>query len=170
MAARGDSVNLSGMSLQRVRTPCIGVCSTTFGDTVCRGCKRFLHEIVNWNGYTEGEKQIVWQRLDRLLRLTMGNYFRVTDPVRLRQQLEFQNIRFQLELSPEGWVPSLLKAAGHKPLNWPDYGLEALPDVAGHTPKALYLRINEELHALAQAHYDRNHQRPARPRLEDLIE
>lgn len=151
------------MNLQRVRTPCIGVCSTTFGDTVCRGCKRFLHEIVNWNAYSEAEKQIVWQRLDRLLRLTVGNYFRVLDADRLRRQLDFQHIRYQLELSPEGWVPPLLKAAGRKPLVWQDYGLEVLPDAEGQTPRALYRRINDELYALAQAHYDRNHLRPARP-------
>ena len=27
------------------RTPCIGVCSTTYGDDICRGCRRFRHEI-----------------------------------------------------------------------------------------------------------------------------
>lgn len=170
MAEEGDSVNLAAMSLQRVRTPCIGVCSTTFGDTVCRGCKRFLHEIVSWNGYAEAEKQIVWQRLDRLLRVTVSNYFRVLDSEQLRRQLDFQNIRYQLELSPEGWVPGLLKAAGGKPLTWEDYGLAALPDAAGHSPQALYELINDELYALAQAHYDRNHLRPARPPMEDLTD
>ncbi|MEM9624509.1 MAG: DUF1289 domain-containing protein, partial [Pseudomonadota bacterium] len=33
------------------RTPCVGICSTTYGDLVCRGCKRFAHEIVQWNAY-----------------------------------------------------------------------------------------------------------------------
>ncbi|MCZ6890305.1 MAG: DUF1289 domain-containing protein, partial [Gammaproteobacteria bacterium] len=38
------------------RTPCIGICSTTYGDLVCRGCKRYAHEIVDWNRYTEDQR------------------------------------------------------------------------------------------------------------------
>ena len=42
-----------------VKTPCVGLCSTTYGDLVCRGCKRFSHEIVNWNRYGDEEKTAV---------------------------------------------------------------------------------------------------------------
>jgi hypothetical protein len=45
------------------RTPCIGICSTTYGDLVCRGCKRFAHEIVGWNGYDGAQRGAVWARL-----------------------------------------------------------------------------------------------------------
>ena len=48
------------------RTPCVGICSTTYGDLVCRGCKRFAHEIVQWNGYDEGQQDAVRERLTRL--------------------------------------------------------------------------------------------------------
>ena len=48
------------MAVNRIRTPCIGVCSTVFGDTVCRGCRRFSHEVVNWNAYTDEQKTIVY--------------------------------------------------------------------------------------------------------------
>ena len=30
------------------RNPCIGVCSTTYGDDICKGCKRFRHEVSSW--------------------------------------------------------------------------------------------------------------------------
>ena len=55
------------MDLPRVKTPCIGVCSTGIGDSVCRGCKRFSHEVIQWNGYTEEQKRIVDQRLSDFL-------------------------------------------------------------------------------------------------------
>ena len=45
------------------RTPCVGICSTTYGDLVCRGCMRFAHEIVGWNGFNEAQREAVWQRL-----------------------------------------------------------------------------------------------------------
>lgn len=155
------------MSTSSVRTPCIGVCSTTFGDTVCRGCKRFLHEIVDWNRYTEAQKAIIWQRLDSLLGTVVSNYFQVTDAELLAQQLAFQNIRRQPQLSPTGWVPELLKAAGQKTLDWPTFGLRYLGDPA-LLPRQLYDRISAEVYALAQAHYDRNHRLPGM-RLKQLL-
>ncbi len=45
-------------------TPCAGRCSTTFGDHVCRGCRRFSHEIIQWNSYSQAQQYAVWQRLD----------------------------------------------------------------------------------------------------------
>lgn len=156
------------MSLNRIKTPCVGVCSTTFGDTVCRGCRRFLHEVVNWNGYSEAQKAIVWRRLDNFMTLVVNNYFLVDDPARLRSQLDYQNIRYQPQLSAEGWVPELLKAAGQQAIDWQDYGLIATSQAGGATPRQLYERIGVELHALAQAHYERCYSRPARS-LEELL-
>lgn len=48
------------------RTPCVGICSTTYGDLVCRGCKRYAHEIVQWNGFDEEQRSAVWRRLIEL--------------------------------------------------------------------------------------------------------
>ena len=45
-------------------TPCAGRCSTTFGDNVCRGCRRFSHEIIHWNSYTPEQQLSIWTRLD----------------------------------------------------------------------------------------------------------
>lgn len=48
-------------------TPCVGRCSTVFGDNVCRGCRRFSHEVIQWNGYGSAEQMAVWARLDAQL-------------------------------------------------------------------------------------------------------
>ncbi len=48
-------------------TPCAGRCSTVFGDSVCRGCRRFNHEVIQWNTYTTEQHTVVWQRLDAQL-------------------------------------------------------------------------------------------------------
>ena len=85
---------LSASSKPRVRTPCIGVCSTGIGDAVCRGCKRFSHEVIDWNAYTEDEKTIVDGRLASFLSLCVQNKFVVTDAGLLRWQLETQQVRF----------------------------------------------------------------------------
>lgn len=48
-------------------TPCAGRCSTVFGDHVCRGCRRFNHEVIKWNNYTATQQLAVWKRLDEQL-------------------------------------------------------------------------------------------------------
>lgn len=48
-------------------TPCAGRCSTVFGDSVCRGCRRFNHEVIRWNTYTPEQQSSVWIRLDTQL-------------------------------------------------------------------------------------------------------
>lgn len=48
-------------------TPCAGRCSTVFGDLVCRGCRRFNHEVIHWNTYTAEQRNAVWKRLDAQL-------------------------------------------------------------------------------------------------------
>lgn len=67
------------------RTPCIGICSTTYGDLVCRGCKRFAHEVVGWNGYSQSQRDIVRARLARLLAESVHAHVAVVDAARLRQ-------------------------------------------------------------------------------------
>lgn len=66
------------------RTPCVGVCSTTYGDLVCRGCKRFAHEVVGWNGFADAQRHVVWVRLNRLLAESVRAYVTVVDEQRLR--------------------------------------------------------------------------------------
>lgn len=71
------------------QNPCVGLCSTVYGDLVCRGCKRFrFHEVIQWNGYNEEEKRAVWLRLEQLLVQVMGGKVEVFDPKTLRVQLE----------------------------------------------------------------------------------
>lgn len=66
------------------RTPCIGICSTTYGDLVCRGCKRFAHEVVGWNGFEDSQRALVWQRLGQLLRESVAACVAIDDEARLR--------------------------------------------------------------------------------------
>lgn len=46
-----------------IDNPCIGVCSTTYGDEICRGCKRTVEEIRDWNRYSKEQKENINKRL-----------------------------------------------------------------------------------------------------------
>ena len=67
------------MSRPMRSTPCVGICSTTYGDLVCRGCKRFSHEIVAWNVFTDDQRERVWTRLHALRDQATGVFVTVLD-------------------------------------------------------------------------------------------
>lgn len=58
----------SPMARKEVRHPCIGRCSTSLGDDICKGCHRTAQEIIEWNGYTNEQKIVIIDRLDRAKR------------------------------------------------------------------------------------------------------
>lgn len=143
------------MSSQRIKTPCVGLCSTVYGDLVCRGCKRFHHEVVNWNGYSDEAKRSVWSRLEVLLTQVMMAKLEVFDPQRLRAQLEQRQIRFVAEQSPYCWAYQLI-ARGSRMINQLEaYGLALLPEFRDWPLPELRDAIDKEFFILSEAHYER---------------
>lgn len=57
----------------------MGICSTTYGDLVCRGCKRFAHEIVEWNGYSLEQRETIWLRLEEVRGQAATQAFMIVD-------------------------------------------------------------------------------------------
>lgn len=143
------------MSNHRIKTPCVGLCSTVYGDLVCRGCKRFHHEVVNWNLYNEEEKRAVWLRLEILLVQVMAAKVDVFDAARLRQQLEQRQIRFVPEQSEYCWAYQLI-ARGARVINQLEaYGMVLLPEFRDWSLPELRDAIDREFFLLSEAHYDR---------------
>ena len=46
------------------KSPCIGMCSTTYGDDVCKGCGRTFYEVHNWIRFNDEQKIEVNKRLE----------------------------------------------------------------------------------------------------------
>ena len=44
-------------------SPCIGYCSTTFGDNTCVGCGRSAQEVIQWITMSDEEKKAIWTRI-----------------------------------------------------------------------------------------------------------
>ena len=139
----------------RVKTPCIGVCSTGIGDSVCRGCKRFSHEVIDWNSYTHEQKQVIDRRLSGFLSQCVSNRLRVTDRELLKWQLEVQQVRHVAHHDEYCWVFSLLKAGAGQIGNPAEYGFEL--DLRYRDVPLTDLReeIDQEFYVLSQAHYER---------------
>lgn len=80
------------MKIRTRQTPCLGVCSTTYGDLVCRGCKRFSHEITGWNGFDSDQKKRVWQRLEILRDQCVALRIGIFDSTLLHAEIQCKNI------------------------------------------------------------------------------
>lgn len=140
---------------QPVKTPCIGVCSTGIGDSVCRGCKRFSHEVIHWNSYTREQKQIIDDRLSGFLSQCVRNVLRVTDPALLQWQLDVQQIRYVANHDAYCWAFSLLKAGAAQIDHCAEFGFEV--DLPYRDTPLTELRewIDQQFYALSEAHFQR---------------
>ena len=137
-----------------LKTPCIGVCSTVFGDDVCRGCKRFQHEVIQWNSYSDPEKESVLTRLETLKTQIMESKVLILDEQALKQQLESLKIIFNQDTNPYCWVFDLFRQASQSIGDTSEFGFEILGSQKDNL-LALKKIIEEELFELSEAHYQR---------------
>ncbi|MEO6698945.1 MAG: DUF1289 domain-containing protein [Paraperlucidibaca sp.] len=143
------------MPFETVPTPCVGICSTTYGDTVCRGCRRYLHEVIDWNRYSAEQKRLIWQRLDGLLAQIMPRYFEISDAQQLRRALDQMRLSYRFEASPWTWLHILLKNAARQLTDLTPYGVRRL-DTSSMILYELKELVNGELYTLASAYYERD--------------
>lgn len=139
----------------RIPTPCVGMCSTTYGDMVCRGCRRFSHEIVDWNAYGATEKRAVWARLDALKEQVVLGRLDIVDPLLLEEKLDEHRIPWRAEQPDAVRAYELLRRGARFMRRYGVYGLRPLPRWHDLTPSELLDVIDRDLLALAHAHYER---------------
>ena len=149
------------MLFDKVPTPCVGICSTTFGDVVCRGCRRYLHEVIDWNRYSDAEKRLIWHRLDGLLEQVLAGSFRIDDPARLQERLAHYRIPHRPDGSPWTHLQALLKASARHLPGLEEFGVTRL-DHSALTLAGLRERLNADLYELASAYYEKDFLRAAR--------
>ena len=137
------------------KTPCIGICSTTYGDQICRGCKRFSHEVTGWVKYDDAEKDIVNKRLEQFKITILQEKFEIIDAEKFKEFLRDAKILFNQELSPICWIFDLLRASSHDDLNLESFGISVTEQFSDHSLLELKDMINREFFDLSVAHYDR---------------
>jgi predicted Fe-S protein YdhL (DUF1289 family) len=138
-----------------VRTPCVGICSTGIGDSVCRGCKRFAHEVIDWNAYTHEQRLIIAQRLEGYLSQVVQNMIEIVDEKILLQQIKHQQILFKEEQNPCCWVFDLLRSGASQITDLSAYGLRLQPKWRGTPLTQIRDNIDRDFYALSCAYYDR---------------
>jgi predicted Fe-S protein YdhL (DUF1289 family) len=152
------------------RTPCVGICSTTYGDLVCRGCKRFAHEIVQWNGYDDVQQDAVRERLQRVRDEVLTLLLVCHDEVLLQNAIadaglqdldlmesQYQLLRFMVRREQSLASAGLALAAQAPVLETP---ASPQPDQVLDTLYLMQL-LDSETFQRAKAHYERNFKVPA---------
>jgi uncharacterized protein len=147
-------------SMNQLKTPCIGICSTTsFGDKICRGCKRFSHEVINWNTYSEEEKLAVFSRIDLLTEQILRNKFRIVSIEKLQDVMQDFRFFYHPVLSPYCWLHGLLQKYSYRIQSLNEIGVELMPEVKHSSLDEVMSLINDDLQLLSEAHYQRYFQR-----------
>ena len=141
------------MRKNRSSTPCIGICSTTFGDDVCKGCKRFSHEITNWGKFSTDERAVVNSRLEQFKTTILEEKFTISDSSHFESKMNEFSINFNSSLEPITWIFDLLRASSNKDLNLNDFGVEISPAFLDLSLIELRDLINQEMLQLSEAHY-----------------
>jgi predicted Fe-S protein YdhL (DUF1289 family) len=78
------------MNIKKKSSPCIGFCSTTYGDDICRGCYRTIDEVLNWRQKSSQEQQKYYDRLSHHVKNILQVYWTITDPIGLEKSMESQ--------------------------------------------------------------------------------
>lgn len=152
MAASRSSSSTTTASLKG--SPCIGVCSTTYGDLICRGCYRFAHEVTDWNGYDGVQRLAVQGRLDALRAGAVGHHLgaeRIAQLVALAGSVKLRRIA---ALSSQAIAYEVLRrlTLWGKPLPW-----RTEPAASQNEGRALLAAIDNEMLQRSRAHYQRSH-------------
>ena len=140
------------MQKTRSTTPCLGICSTTYGDDVCKGCKSFVHEIISWPKYSQDERALVNDRLEKFKVLILQDRFKVHDSELLQIKLKENAINYNNSMDPLTWIFDLLRAAGSQNLDLEQFGITSLKN---YDPMKIRDEINKEFLDLSEAHHQR---------------
>ncbi|WP_108446546.1 DUF1289 domain-containing protein [Halomonas denitrificans] len=131
---------------ERIVSPCVGVCSTTLGDRVCRGCQRTDGEIRDWPAYSGGERRDRLADIDRLRGEIAARHLVVEDAALLESQLQRHRIRFREDQPALSRAVELLRVGRGRIQELARYGLAGLEH---QDAPALHAAIARDLLAAA---------------------
>ena len=151
---------MSKDSSARTRTPCVGICSTTYVDDVCRDCKRFIHEVINWNSFNPEEKESVRKRLEKLKTLIMQSKISIINETLMEEKIEELQLKINSDLNSLSKAFEIVKLTSKSFDDLNEFGIKIVnKDVSLIDLKE---EIEKELYDLSMAHFNRYFVEPIR--------
>ena len=131
-------------------TPCVGICSTIYGDVICRGCFRHFQDVIDWNTYSPTHKNKILTSLEALTVQVLEDALEIFDLTLLTFQCEKHRIKIRPEWSPYTWVHALLREGIHCIKSPEKYGFTVKPPLQHLSISALTQHIDDELYDASQ--------------------
>lgn len=131
-------------------TPCAGRCSTVFGDAVCRGCRRFNHEVIHWNTYSLDQQSVIWHRLDAQLDQILLPLLPFATHEKVEAFILSKRVRVREDASRGRKLYHALKVCEKNKNFTAESGLGILPEQV----KPIWQEFERRVLALATASYD----------------
>ena len=122
---------------------------------MCRGCKRYAHEIVDWNRYGEDQHDVVRERLTQLRDASVSEFVDVRDEVALREAAETLRLRALSQCTLLTLVYEVLRRTPRIP-ELHVIGLARSGFAAEISPERLFGAIDREFYTRAVAGYERS--------------
>lgn len=145
------------------------MCSVSLGDSVCRGCKRFEQEVLEWNtSYANTTKQAVERRLTAMLLRVTDDLVTVTDVPLLQSRLNDSGVAYARHRDPKCWVWDALRLLSESIEDPKDYGFIAKPNYQHLSMTALCDALDGRFYDLAVSYY-RRYVGPANFRNDSLL-
>lgn len=110
----------------KLETPCIGICSTIYGDDVCRGCFRSYQQVIDWNTYTDTQKLAILDDLNERIIDILNNKIEIFDEALLKSKCDQYNVRIRPTWNPLTWAHALLREGIHQIKNPENFGIRFL--------------------------------------------
>lgn len=137
----------------KLRTPCVGICSTIYGDEICRGCVRTYQEIIHWNSFSDEAKQATLDRLEKQTHQIVKKYIDITDQNKLTEKLHKHNIKYRSHFHPLCWAHTLLREGADKINKVENFGLTIKNAYSHLALTKLVELIDDEIYELALTEY-----------------
>lgn len=141
--------------MNRVKSPCVGICSTGIGDSVCRGCKRYMHEIIDWNGFSETQRRAIIQRISLLVQQVAEPVIEIVDMDQLKSGLAYQHVRYDALAGPYVWLLELLKVGASRIQSLAPFGCRLRPAYQAWSLERVRDQIDKDFFTLSDVHYQR---------------
>lgn len=143
---------------RRESTPCVGICSTSHGDYVCRGCKRFFNEVRDWLAFSADQREMVLDRLGRLKRESIHAIVEIEDAARLKSKTD--------SFVPEGnddFALRIYEALARCKGSYADWGLSTPTGIeGGEDPIVVLKAIEEDYYLRSRGTFEQIYSRPSR--------
>jgi uncharacterized protein len=131
-----------------IDTPCVGVCSTVYGDDICRGCKRTSDEVIDWNLLTAEQKTAIYERLAAQADEIVARFLTITEPALIAASLDTQSIRYRPDHSPATWLIQWLRFT-REDIPWNQLGVVLKPEYSAYSALALFTVLDTALYQYA---------------------